>query len=307
MKKHVTAWMVVLAILLMVPATGCGMFGNKQTSSKPTQVKTKLYYASQGNEKLLSEQRTVNVAAGEDKYRAILVELLKGPKTSGLVNNIPPGTDVLVTNKEGTDLTVELSGFKGFPGSMAEIMAVGSIVNTMIAAGDVERVKIMETGKELIGPSGNPRGFMTKFTNPPPAKEFVLYFGNKQADKVVPERRLVTLPENASKKQEVKAVVEELIKGPSDPDYAKTIPPEARVLGVRIDNKTAWVDFSQEMHTRHWGGAAGEAMTINSIVNTLTEIPGIQKVGITVVGEPLNIEHVVMDKPVGRNPDMIGK
>ena len=45
------------------------------------------------------------------------------------------------------------------------------------------------------------------------------------------------------------------------------------------------------------GGAAGETMTITSIVNTLTEFAGVDLVAITVAGKPLNIEHVILDAP----------
>ena len=65
------------------------------------------------------------------------------------------------------------------------------------------------------------------------------------------------------------------------------------------------MDFSEEMHTKHWGGATGEALTINSIVNTLTEFPYIQRVKMTVEGEPMNIEHAILEEPVERNEGMI--
>jgi len=61
------------------------------------------------------------------------------------------------------------------------------------------------------------------------------------------------------------------------------------------------------MLTSHWGGAAGEAMTINSIANTLTEFDFIEQVRITVGGQPLTIEHIILEEPLGRNEDMIEK
>jgi germination protein M len=61
------------------------------------------------------------------------------------------------------------------------------------------------------------------------------------------------------------------------------------------------------MHTKHWRGAAGEAMTINSIVNSLTDYDYISKVKITVSGKPLAIEHIVADQPIGRNESIIQK
>jgi hypothetical protein len=69
-------------------------------------------------------------------------------------------------------------------------------------------------------------------------------------------------------------VLSELIEGPQRTDIYKTVPAEVNVQSVKVDENIASVDFSEEMHTKHWGGAAGESMTINSLVNTLTEKVG---------------------------------
>lgn len=68
-----------------------------------------------------------------------------------------------------------------------------------------------------------------------------------------------------------------------------------------------YVDFSNEMHTKHWGGATGEAMTIASIVSTLTEFYDIDQVMMTVEGNPLAIEHMILEEPLSRNEEMIQK
>jgi len=65
------------------------------------------------------------------------------------------------------------------------------------------------------------------------------------------------------------------------------------------------VDFSQEMYTKHWRGAAGELMTVNSIANTMTEFENIKQVMPTVDGGPLSIEHMVVEEPLVRNESII--
>ncbi|MGE5396128.1 MAG: GerMN domain-containing protein [Chitinophagales bacterium] len=307
MRKNSRCLIILLLIIFGLFQMGGCTLKSEQSKAKEYTIKAKLFYADKFNEKLQSETRTVIYHQGQDKYARVLDELLKGPESKDLVNNIPSGTSVINTKKVNSDLTVNLRGFKGFPGEMAGIMAEGSIVNTMVSLDGVKRVKILIEGKELIGLSGQPRGFMTRFNNPAPMREVTLYFANQQAEKVVPEKRDLTIPVGASREDEIKTIIEALIDGPKEPGHYKTIPPEARVKSVTIENKVVWVDFSQEMQTKHWHGAAGESMTINSIVNTLTELPGIDKVGMTVEGKPLNIEHAVLEEPLGRNPSMIGK
>lgn len=138
-------------------------------------------------------------------------------------------------------------------------------------------------------------------------KDVILYFADSQAEYVVPEHRIIKLSKDISDEDYAKIVLEELIKGPKDENLYRTIPEEVKVLNVDIENDTIYIDFSEEMHTKHWGGAAGEDMTISSLVNTMTELEGIKYVLPSVEGVALNIEHMIIDQPLGRMEEKIYK
>ncbi|WP_070001082.1 GerMN domain-containing protein [Cellulosilyticum sp. I15G10I2] len=284
---------------------------NQEESGDNNQItdRIKVFYGDEGNEKMVSETREITYRNDEEKYKAALEELFKGAVNEKFISNINSNTEVLGTFIQGDDLTVDLSkAFNTFDGSVAEIIAVGSLVNTMTQFKDVERVKILIEGQEFIGPSGESRGFMEPFVLDPQSeidKEVMLYFGDANAAFVVGEKRVIRMKANDTEEMLLKKVTEELIKGSQNETLNPTIPPSVKVLSVSIENNIAHVDFSDEMHTHHWGGAAGESMTINSIVNTLTEFNAIKQVKITVENEPLAIEHTVLKEPVGRNEDMI--
>lgn len=151
-------------------------------------------------------------------------------------------------------------------------------------------------------------------TKPPeqkaaPAQQRVkltLYFSDKQAQHLVREERVVS----QDGKPIADLVVLELIKGPSDPnDRGLTIPRETRLLSpVRIEQGTATVDFSKEFKTKHWGGSAGETMTVYSVVNSLTELEGIGRVVFLVEGKPLDsLGHTDLTVPVERSEEIIAK
>ena len=285
--------------------------GNQNQDNQKTTETIKLFYGDENNEKMVSEERDITYNKDENKYEITLEELIKGPDDEKLNANINDDTEVLGTTKQNTDLIVDLSDeFNRFSGSVAEIIAVGSVVNTMTQFENIERVKILIEGEELIGPSGEPRDFMESFPLDPrqeTTSEITLYFADQNATYVVPEKRTINASENINQENYIKQVVEELIKGPQTEELSPIIPPETKVISVDIENSIAHIDFSEEMHTKHWGGAAGEAMTINSLANTLTEFDYINKVKLTVNGEPLAIEHTILDEPVGRNEDMIKK
>jgi germination protein M len=119
--------------------------------------------------------------------------------------------------------------------------------------------------------------------DPKPNQETVkinLYFGDRQAMYLTKEERTVTksasLPE---------LMINELIKGPQNQDSVATIPRETKLLSLEISGGVAYVNFSKEVKTNHWGGSAGETMTIFSVVNTLTQLPEIKKVQFLLEGE----------------------
>jgi len=304
----------ILLLMFLVFLSGCSA-GSPQEGedTKNDRVeKIKLYYGDANNEKMVAEEREISFKPEDDKYQVILEELIKGPENESLRANIRENTKVYGTIKQESDLIVDLSrDFKQFGGSVAEIIAVGSIVNTLTQLDDIERVKILVDGEELMGPNGEPRGFLSSFPEEPGgesgATDVTLYFSNKNADKLIGEKRKIPAVPDEDREEFIKKVLEELIAGPNESGHYPTVPKEVVVISVQIDNGIAVIDFSEEMHTKHWGGAAGESMTINSVANTLTEFDFIQKVRILVNQNPLAIEHIILEDPVERNEEIIEK
>lgn len=76
----------------------------------------------------------------------------------------------------------------------------------------------------------------------------------------------------------------ELISGtPLTPGAFKVLPADTKILGMKIENGLATVDFSKEVLKANVG-SSGEVLGIASIVNTLTEFPTIKQVQFTVEG-----------------------
>lgn len=142
---------------------------------------------------------------------------------------------------------------------------------------------------------------------PPPDQtvKLKLYFADSQAQYLVPEEREV--PQGNVPLPDL--VIQELIKGPTTPGLGITIPKEARLAStVKVEKNVAYVNFNREFQTRHWGGSAGELMTVYSIVNSLTELEGIKAVAFLVEGERLEtLGHMDLTRPVERSEDMIKK
>ena len=127
-----------------------------------------------------------------------------------------------------------------------------------------------------------------------------LYFADDQAQFLQREEREVLeadLPE---------AVVEELIKG-SATGLGQTIPDDTELLGITIRDGIANVDLSIEFIDNHWGGSAGETMTVYSIVNSLADLEDIEAVQFMVEGEIRDeiLVHLYYGEPIEPSRDLV--
>ena len=130
-----------------------------------------------------------------------------------------------------------------------------------------------------------------------------VYFSDGEAMYLIPEERRLT----ASGRSSAEMVIGELIRGPQEPDHVQTVPPNARLRSLWVDDGIAYVDFSREFQTEHWGGSAGDTFTLFSVVNSLTELPGIEAVQFLVEGEMEEaiLGHTDTTEPMGRREDLI--
>jgi len=117
-------------------------------------------------------------------------------------------------------------------------------------------------------------------------KTITLYFASLEDDQayLVKETREVKEPDENI----YKAIIEELIKGPSSENLYPTIPPDSVVNSVKLTNGLAIVDFDLRIITNYEDiphSSTTEALAIYSIVNTLTEFEEIEMVKITIEGK----------------------
>lgn len=138
------------------------------------------------------------------------------------------------------------------------------------------------------------------------AKEKVLlYFSDDQALFLIPEEREILKTDN--KNELLKKVAEELVKGPTQKNLSLTMPQGVKVNSTKLEKDLVTVDFSKELQTNHWGGSAGEMMTVYSIVNTLTQFPEVTQVQILIDGQKVDSisGHLDISQPLIRDNTII--
>ena len=137
-------------------------------------------------------------------------------------------------------------------------------------------------------------------------KDIKLYFSVPQENYLFPQERRITSPSEIT--GQARAILAELISGPSSSSLAPTIPPKTEVRAVYIRDKCIYVDFSSTLREAHPGGSSGELLTIYSIVNSLLEnLPSQSEVQILIQGRPADTlaGHIGIRKPLRMNLHLV--
>lgn len=126
----------------------------------------------------------------------------------------------------------------------------------------------------------------------------LLYFPDASQSHLVPEDRIAEFDTSLEK-----TVLKELLKGPSSGSVTSPIPKGTKLLSIKRSGDTITVNLSGEFKKNHPGGSTGELMSIYTIVNSLTEIPGVSWVVFKIDGrlEDTLAGHMTFNKPIGRN------
>ncbi len=138
----------------------------------------------------------------------------------------------------------------------------------------------------------------------PARLEVNFYFtGLGEEKKLVSEKRTIIAgnPETA-----VKNAIQELLKGPDKSYHFPVIPAGTKLIGVETNEKIAKVDLSQEFLENSLDTRILDEYIIYSIVNTLTEIPGIEGVIFNIEGIRIKVYgNVDLSIPAIRNKEYI--
>jgi len=135
-----------------------------------------------------------------------------------------------------------------------------------------------------------------------PHEEVTLYFAAPDAIGLAAEKRWLPVTET-----DVEGRLRALVEGPRRRDLSPTLSPRTQIRGVSVVGDTVVVDFDLTLVREHPGGSTGEILTVFSVVNTLTEIPGIRKVAWRIEGQPVEtlVGHLDLTRPIERDPSLI--
>ncbi|MDO4563164.1 MAG: GerMN domain-containing protein [Clostridia bacterium] len=276
----------------------------------------KVYFRDSHENKLveetrLPEEKPTNVT---DAAKYVLEEIIAGPQLLENQAVFPEGVRLLSVNISDDNLaTVNLSEEIYHLSGTDELFARFSIVNTLCALPDINKVELMVNGEKAVSGQTNKEigvlsqadiVFSPQTTEVSQTTAITLYFPDEDG-RLTTEFREVETQNTLSME---KTVVTELLKGPKMSSLTTAIPAETKLLSLEISDMVCFVNFSEDFVSKFVGGSTSAIAAVFSVVNSLTELETVDSVQFLIEGRRgVEFGGFVFDEPIVRNEGLIPK
>lgn len=278
----------LLFLLAGVCLWGCG----REKEPIPEEGTLLVSYLDKEQTKTVRQSYEPNAALGDT--RLLVAELIRVLSTDSgdvdFVRPIPEGVEVTQTQLEDDgDLKVYFNKNYRTMESVPEILCRLALVQTLTQVEGVDCLEFFVEDEPLLDSRGKEIGEMTTedfVVNPGEQINSIqhatldLYFSNSSGDGLVLETQRVYYNNNVSLE---KLVIEHLLAGPKITDAVASIPPETALVNVSVADRICYVSLDNGFRTQNYN--VQEAIVIYSLVNSLTALPHIDKVQISVNGD----------------------
>ncbi len=306
-QKHRYLVAVIFLCLSMPFLGGCN-------NSKDAEEANKLfvYYIDRNYENIVKTDYTSTTnLEDENIVDELFSRLSMQPKDISLKIVIPNTLPIIDYKLVDTQLIINFSEEYNKMDPIKEILSRAAIVLTMVQLPQIESVNFMVNSVPLTDSTGTLVGIMNDATfietvdteiNAYKKMDLNIYLANEKGNALLPVTR--TLLSNTNLSLE-KLVVEQIIAGPENKDSYPTVNPNTKIESITVKDGTCYVTLSEEFLVQTYQVSA--EVTIYSIVNSLIELSNVNKVKISVVGNPdaIFLEKLPLSTVFERNLDIV--
>ncbi len=308
MYNCIKRWITGLTItaLFCLNLSGCG---NKNETTDNT---IKVYYVNNSETSIISKDYELMARMSDiDESIRELIEVLK-TMPDRLQYEAPISGDIDLIGYYIHDklLTLNFSVKYNELGRTIEILDRAAIVRTFTQLDGVEYVAFQIEGNPLTDHNGNVIGNMSADTfiynagneiNTYEKVELKLYFASESGTRLVPVFRSVVYNSNISME---KLAVDQVISGPNTDIAYPAISKDAKVKSINVKDGVCYIDFDTAFLSQP--NPVSAEVAIYSIVDTVTELPYINKVVFSVNGEaPFTYMDYIINGAYERNLDIV--
>lgn len=283
MKTYGIYLKIILFSVVLLTLAGCR---SDSAATFPKDGEIAVYYTNAAGKKLVwnayAPQQTEKISLVQELYGRLKVG------TEEYLPCVPETMELMEVKASGNLLGLYLTGPYGELKPASKVMMLAAMTRTMAQIDGVSGISVYVDGNPITDESGKVIGILrvTNFVdnavdNPEDYRdaELTLYFANEKMDKLVRTTRTVTYRSSASLER---IIVEQLLQGPKSGDGYATLPSSATLLGVNVRDRICYVNFDEKFITEVIGGY--DYIPVYSVVNSLTELPSIDQVQISING-----------------------
>ncbi len=273
---------VIVLFLMVILLTSCGS-DNKITDQKKNEYQ--VYYIDSKSSGIVSEGYNPLESTKELLVSELLDALQREPSNIIYKRAIPEGVTIMdyriVDEQLILNFDTKYSELKGIP----EILCRATIVKTLCQIQGIDFVLFNVNGQPLIDSNGIQIGLMTaesfiENTSAETNYKVTLYFANEEGDLLKKTTRNILYTGSSSIEE---LVINQIINGPTESGLYATISGGTTLLNVSTKESICYVDFNEKF--LEILPDISDNVAIYSIVNSLVELPGINKVQFRINGK----------------------
>ncbi len=299
-------------LLLFLIISVCSCSGETATSETTTEERVmQIYYVNKNATKVVSDSYKPKNSGGEELLKELLEVLQTNPDNLEYRQVIPSEVRVVNSYIENKQVYLVFDSAYSLLSRITEILSRAAIVRTLTQIEGVETVVFYINEQPLMDALNQPVGQMK-------ASDFIddlggdindyqktvltLYYTNEQGNKLMECKRELVYNNAVSMER---LVMEQLIKGPTEDGMYPVLPSDTKLLTISTREGVCYVNLDASFLTGSVN--TNEVVPIYAIVNSLVELPAVNKVQIAINGETTRRyrELVSLDTLFERNLDII--
>jgi germination protein M len=297
--------MLVITLFGSVCLAGC--------SEKPTESANvyEVYCLNAAETKVEVHEKEIQTKVQSEILNRLLEYLAEEPTDPGYKSPLHMGFSIKSFTLEKGKILLDFSEGYNQMAPTTEVLVRAAIVMTLTQVSGINFVGFTVEGNHVYDNLSNVIGWMyaDQFVNNAGSEintyeevRLKLYFANEAGDGLVSVN--LTKLYNSNIPLE-KIVVEEVIKGPNGADVYPTVNPATKIISVMVKDGVCYVNLDDSFLTTINNVTAD--VTIYSLVNSLAEISGINKVQFSVNGDSTGVfrERYNLNTLFERNLDMV--
>lgn len=300
---------VLLCFMMPILLTGCG---RGETVSKNEYV---IYCVNKQETHIAGEVREFSGESDKELLLQMFSALKAEPEDQDYKSALPDGVTLRSYSFSDESLTLNFSTEYTQMVPTLEVLVRAAIVRTLCQINGVSYVSFNVEGQALVNVSGMPVGFMTadQFVdnagneiNAYEKATLTLYFADETGTHL--KAHTVERVYNSNISMD-RLVVEELIAGPEEGGNEEngypTLSASIKIISVTTRDGTCYVNLDENFLNSQ--GNVTPEVVVYSIVNSLVELPAINKVQISIDGNTnlVYMEVVPLSQVFERNLEII--